>query len=124
MKRKYNYEQLLDRMSIDFSFLRRDQRDGYTFSQSEASAGNYYPLVTGIIIKDEKEGLQLSVVTDRAQGGGSIRDGQIEIMVSSELRKLVYSSLMSRFIDVLLLMTVWVFLRYEMVAKILDKFIF
>jgi hypothetical protein len=32
-------------------FIRRDQRDGYTFSQSEKSAGNYYPLVTGIIIK-------------------------------------------------------------------------
>ncbi len=32
-------------------FIRRDQRDGYNFSQSEKSSGNYYPLVTGIIIK-------------------------------------------------------------------------
>ncbi|CAF3219791.1 unnamed protein product [Rotaria socialis] len=59
----------------------RDQRDGYRFSQSETSAGNYYPLVTGIIIKDEKQDLQLSVITDRAQGGGSIKDGQVEIML-------------------------------------------
>ncbi|CAF1567664.1 unnamed protein product [Rotaria magnacalcarata] len=59
----------------------RDKRDGYHFSQSEKSAGNYYPLVTGIIIKDEKEDLQLSVITDRAQGGGSIEDGQVEIML-------------------------------------------
>jgi hypothetical protein len=79
-------------------FIRRNQRDGYTFSQSEKSAGNYFPLVTGILlkvrrkkrkrviinkkIKDETKDLQLTVVTDRAQGGGSIRDGQIEIMVS------------------------------------------
>ena len=31
--------------------IRRDQRDGYNFTQSEKSAGNYYPLVTGIVIK-------------------------------------------------------------------------
>ncbi|CAF4198082.1 unnamed protein product, partial [Rotaria magnacalcarata] len=37
--------------------------------------------VTGIIIKDEKEDLQLSVITDRVQGGGSIEDGQVEIML-------------------------------------------
>ncbi|UJR27289.1 hypothetical protein I4U23_008584 [Adineta vaga] len=60
---------------------KRDQRDGYTFAQSEASAGNYYPLVTGIILKDEKKDLQMSIVTDRAEGGGSIQDGQIEIMI-------------------------------------------
>lgn len=36
--------------------------------------------------QDAKDDLQLSVVTDRAQGGGSIRDGQIEIMVSSKSR--------------------------------------
>ncbi|CAF1239524.1 unnamed protein product [Rotaria sordida] len=59
----------------------RDQRDGYRFKQSEKSAGNYYPLVTGIMIKDEKQDLQMSIITDRAQGGGSINDGQVEIML-------------------------------------------
>ncbi|CAF1488980.1 unnamed protein product, partial [Adineta steineri] len=59
----------------------RDRRDGYNFTQSEPSAGNYYPIVTGILMKDKKQDLQMSVVTDRAQGGGSIRDGQIEIMI-------------------------------------------
>ncbi|CAF3366663.1 unnamed protein product [Rotaria sp. Silwood1] len=59
----------------------RDQRDGYRFKQSEKSAGNYYPLVTGIMIKDEKQDLQMSIITDRAQGGGSIKDGQVEIMI-------------------------------------------
>lgn len=97
---------------MDFLFFRRDQRDGYAFFQSEASAGNYYPLVTGIIIKDEKEDLQMSIVTDRAEGGGSIRDGQIEIMVSSHSEThLVYSYSIFRFIDVLPLMTVLVYPR-------------
>jgi hypothetical protein len=41
--------------NISFFFLRRDQRDGYNFTQSEKSAGNYYPLVTGIIIKVRRE---------------------------------------------------------------------
>ncbi|CAF3662360.1 unnamed protein product [Adineta steineri] len=59
----------------------RDRRDGYNFTQSEPSAGNYYPLVTGILMKDKKQDLQMSIVTDRAQGGGSIYDGQIEIMI-------------------------------------------
>jgi len=42
-------------------FTRRDQRDGYYFMQTEKSAGNYYPLVTGIVIKvrREKEGKNL-----------------------------------------------------------------
>lgn len=35
--------------------------------------------------QDEKQDLQLSVVTDRAQGGGSIQDGQIEIMVGHKI---------------------------------------
>jgi hypothetical protein len=82
---------------------RRDQRDGYKFTQSVKSAGNYYPLVTGILIKvrasgrkriaqddvsmlfqDDKQDLQLTVVTDRAEGGGSIQDGAVEIMVRDQ----------------------------------------
>ena len=32
--------------------------------------------------QDTKEDLQLSVITDRAEGGGSIEDGAAELMVS------------------------------------------
>ncbi|CAF4688271.1 unnamed protein product [Rotaria sp. Silwood2] len=63
----------------------RDQRDGYRFKQSEQSAGNYYPLVTGIMIQNAQQDLQMSIITDRAQGGGSIKDGQVEIMVSENV---------------------------------------
>ncbi|CAF0757101.1 unnamed protein product [Adineta ricciae] len=60
---------------------KRNQRDGYNFTQSENSAGNYFPLVTGILLRDKKKDLQMSIVTDRAEGGGSVQDGQIEIMI-------------------------------------------
>ncbi|CAF2739012.1 unnamed protein product [Rotaria sp. Silwood2] len=63
----------------------RDQRDGYRFKQSEQSAGNYYPLVTGIMIQNAQQDLQMSIITDRAQGGGSIKDGQVEIMLLNEV---------------------------------------
>lgn len=37
-------------------FIRRNERDGYNFTQSENSAGNYFPLVTGILLRvREKE---------------------------------------------------------------------
>jgi len=42
---------------------------------------NYYPVYSKISIKDQKEGIQFSVLTDRTQGGSSLTDGQIELMV-------------------------------------------
>ena len=32
--------------------------------------------------QDESEGVQLTVLTDRSQGGTSLRDGEMELMVS------------------------------------------
>ncbi|XP_033225889.1 lysosomal alpha-mannosidase-like [Belonocnema kinseyi] len=48
---------------------------------SEPVAGNYYPVTTKISLKDEERNLKLAVLTDRAQGGSSLRDGEIELMV-------------------------------------------
>jgi lysosomal alpha-mannosidase len=42
---------------------------------------NYYPVYSKINIKDQKEGIQLNVLTDRTQGGSSLESGQIELMV-------------------------------------------
>ena len=39
-----------------------------------------------MIFQDEKQDLQLTVVTDRAEGGGSIQDGAVEIMVRVQTR--------------------------------------
>ncbi|NXI19195.1 MA2B1 mannosidase, partial [Irena cyanogastra] len=62
---------------------RRDYRPTWNLSQSEPVAGNYYPVNTRIFIKDEK--VQLTVLTDRSQGGSSVLDGSLELMVHRRL---------------------------------------
>ncbi|KFO79729.1 Lysosomal alpha-mannosidase, partial [Cuculus canorus] len=59
---------------------RRNYRPTWNLNQTEPVAGNYYPVNTRIFIKDEK--MQLTVLTDRSQGGSSIFDGSLELMVS------------------------------------------
>lgn len=46
---------------------------------TEPIASNYYPVTTAIKIKDAKK--QLTVIVDRPQGGSSISNGEIELMV-------------------------------------------
>ncbi|XP_032533211.1 lysosomal alpha-mannosidase isoform X1 [Chiroxiphia lanceolata] len=62
---------------------RRDYRPTWNLSQTEPVAGNYYPVNTRIFIQDEK--LQLTVLTDRSQGGSSVQDGALELMVHRRL---------------------------------------
>ncbi|XP_057283787.1 lysosomal alpha-mannosidase [Pezoporus wallicus] len=64
---------------------RRDHRPTWNLSQTEPVAGNYYPVTSRIFIKDKK--VQLTVLTDRSQGGSSISDGSLELMVH---RRLLY----------------------------------
>ncbi|NXW69010.1 MA2B1 mannosidase, partial [Hirundo rustica] len=62
---------------------RRDYRPTWNLSQSEPVAGNYYPVNTRIFIEDGK--VQLTVLTDRSQGGSSVLDGSLELMVHRRL---------------------------------------
>lgn len=48
---------------------------------TEQIAGNYYPITSKILIRDPNQNLEVAVLTDRAQGGSSLRDGEIELMV-------------------------------------------
>ncbi|XP_060037774.1 lysosomal alpha-mannosidase isoform X2 [Erinaceus europaeus] len=64
---------------------RRDYRPTWKLNQTEPVAGNYYPVNSRIYIKDSE--MQLTVLTDRSQGGSSIRDGSIELMVHRRLLK-------------------------------------
>ena len=62
----------------------RDYRPTWKLNQTEPVSGNYYPINSRIFIRDEKAdktGSQFTVVTDRSQGGSSIQDGSIEIML-------------------------------------------
>ncbi|WZZ12696.1 hypothetical protein YC2023_105785 [Brassica napus] len=63
----------------DFLKRVRDNRTDWTLKVNEPIAGNYYPLNLGMYTKDEK--VELSVLVDRATGGGSIKDGELELML-------------------------------------------
>lgn len=63
----------------------RDHRDTWNLNQTEEIAGNYYPINSRIYIQDTARDIQLTVLTDRSQGGSSIQDGQVEIMVHRRL---------------------------------------
>uniref|UniRef100_A0A4W6E711 Alpha-mannosidase n=1 Tax=Lates calcarifer TaxID=8187 RepID=A0A4W6E711_LATCA len=64
---------------------KKDFRPTWHLKQSEPIAGNYYPINSRAFIKDDVD--QLTVVTDRSQGGGSIHNGSLEIMLH---RRLLY----------------------------------
>lgn len=57
------------------------------FNQTEPVAGNYYPINSRILLTDVQQKQAFMVLTDRSQGGGSIKDGQLEIMVHRRTMK-------------------------------------
>lgn len=63
----------------------RDHRSDYRLFTSEHVASNYYPVTSWIFIRDYDRNLQLSLLPDRPQGGSSIRDGQLELMLHRRL---------------------------------------
>jgi len=68
-----------------------NSRDSFQYNVTELVAGNYYPVNSHIYLKDQKEHKQLNILVDRAQGGASLEEGQIELMVH---RRLFYDDLM------------------------------
>ena len=58
---------------------RRGERPTYTIDETELVAQNYYPVNTRIVVRDEQQ--QLGVLTDRSQGGASLQDGVVELML-------------------------------------------
>ena len=62
---------------------RRDFRPTWTLNVSEPVAGNYYPINSHIYVTDDQQnaGAVVALVNDRSQGGTSLKDGQIELMV-------------------------------------------
>uniref|UniRef100_A0A6E8WBV9 Alpha-mannosidase n=1 Tax=Anopheles coluzzii TaxID=1518534 RepID=A0A6E8WBV9_ANOCL len=61
----------------------RNHRDTWELELSEPVPGNYFPVTAKITIEDERH--RLSVLNDRAQGGSSLADGQLELMVHRRL---------------------------------------
>jgi alpha-mannosidase len=53
---------------------------------NEPVAGNYYPVNTMITIQDKAKDAELAVVTDVSQGGASLADGEVELMVHRRIQ--------------------------------------
>ncbi|XP_050460750.1 lysosomal alpha-mannosidase isoform X2 [Cataglyphis hispanica] len=65
----------------------KNYRPTWDLDLKEPISGNYYPVTSKIAIKDEEKQLKLSVLNDRAQGGSSLQDGEIELMLHRRLLK-------------------------------------
>ena len=57
---------------------------GY-LNKSHSVASNYYPITSHVFLTDLKSGYRMNVLTDRAEGGGSIEEGQLELMIHRRL---------------------------------------
>lgn len=62
---------------------KRDRRATYEFDYIDVIPANYYPVTNKIFINDDR--LKIAVLTDRAQGGTSGVDGEIELMLHRRL---------------------------------------
>jgi len=54
---------------------------------NEPVAGNYYPVNTMIAVQDKAKNAELVVVTDVTQGGASLKDGEVELMVHRRIQQ-------------------------------------
>lgn len=64
----------------------RNYRSTWNLKLMEPISGNYYPVTSKITLKDEKKQLKLNVFVDRAQGGSSLEDGDVELMVNVQIQ--------------------------------------
>ncbi|XP_042461803.1 alpha-mannosidase At3g26720-like isoform X1 [Zingiber officinale] len=67
----------------DFIKRIRDHRSDWNLQVNQPVSGNYYPINLGMYIEDEET--ELSVLVDRAVGGTSLVDGQVELMLHRRL---------------------------------------
>lgn len=61
----------------------RNYRETWNIEINETIAANYFPITAKIAIQDDSS--RLAILNDRAQGGGSLNDGSIEIMLHRRL---------------------------------------
>ncbi|XP_016945443.3 lysosomal alpha-mannosidase isoform X1 [Drosophila suzukii] len=62
-----------------------NHRDTWSVKINEEVAGNYYPITTKIDLEDDTA--RMAILTDRAQGGSSLKEGSLELMVHRRLLK-------------------------------------
>ncbi|KAH8042797.1 hypothetical protein HPB51_025849 [Rhipicephalus microplus] len=67
---------------------RLNYRPTWNVNIQEPVAGNYYPVNSRIYIADPTEKVQFTMLTDRSQGGSSLREGSVELMCTALKRSL------------------------------------
>lgn len=83
---------------------KRNHRDTWNVTLMEEISGNYYPVTAKIAIEDDNR--RFAILNDRAQGGSSLNDGSIELMVSFASKTVINSNLFFKFFVNLLFMQV------------------
>ncbi|KAH8287906.1 hypothetical protein KR018_006961, partial [Drosophila ironensis] len=61
----------------------RNKRENFDADMTEAISGNYYPVTAQISLQDETK--RITLLNDRAQGGASLSDGALELMLHRRL---------------------------------------
>lgn len=75
-----------DSNTLEMQYRKLNWRpDGFKVKTHQVVASNYYPVGSAIAIRDKDTGRQMTVMNDRAQGGSSIRNGEIELMQNRRL---------------------------------------
>ncbi|XP_070185670.1 lysosomal alpha-mannosidase-like [Littorina saxatilis] len=64
---------------------RLNHRETWNLTVVDAISGNYYPVTSRIFIQDVARDTQLTILPDRSQGGSSLYDGTLELMVHRRL---------------------------------------
>ena len=65
----------------EFMKRRRNHRPTWNLNVYEPVAGNYYPVNTAIYIEGLESTSAFGIITDRTNGGSSLADGSLELMV-------------------------------------------
>lgn len=60
-------------------YRKRNSRPTFEYTDEEPQAGNYYPVPSKIVLTDGNK--KFSILNDRGQGGSSLDDGDVELMV-------------------------------------------
>eukprot|EP00347_Sterkiella_histriomuscorum_P016349 403353533 len=69
-----------DSNNLEMQERKYNFRNDYTLHTSLTVPSNYYPVNQAISMRDIDQNLQLTIMNDRAQGGGVVETGRIELM--------------------------------------------
>ncbi|XP_065912002.1 lysosomal alpha-mannosidase-like isoform X1 [Dysidea avara] len=80
-----NQEWFTDANGREMKSRVRNYRPTWQYNNTEPVSGNYYPVNSRIYMQDTSSNTQFTILTDRSQGGSSLKDGSLELMVHRRL---------------------------------------